>query len=69
METALRRCNQIADRVDAEGAVVWVAGCPACGSLDLDSFWPRPDLVHPRSWRCRTCLSSTWEPIPLRLPT
>lgn len=51
------------------GTVVWVAGCPACGTTGLDSCWPRPELVHPRTWRCPGCLSRTWEPVPLRLPT
>lgn len=48
---------------------VWVAGCPRCGTLDLRSSWPRPELVHPRAWRCSECLSLTWEPVPLRMPT
>lgn len=51
------------------GTSVWVAGCPGCGTVDLHSSWPRPELVHPRHWRCSGCLSATWEPVPLRLPT
>lgn len=53
----------------ARSPAVWVAGCPGCGRVDLDSSWPRPDLVHPRRWRCPACFSATWEAVALHLPS
>lgn len=51
-----------------ERAVMWVTGCPVCGTVDLDSIWPRPDLVQPRAWRCPECLGATWEPVAVPFP-
>lgn len=50
------------------GSVLWVAGCPTCGHTDVDSAWPRPELVNPRHWLCTTCTSTRWEPTPMEMP-
>jgi hypothetical protein len=52
----------------SSGPTAWVAGCPRCGHVDIDSIWPAAHLVSPRHWRCARCLSAGWEPTPVELP-
>lgn len=53
---------------EPSGPTAWVAGCPRCGHVDIDSLWPAPHLVSPRHWRCARCLSAGWEPTQVHLP-